>query len=81
MSNRINHQEIVKKIISAKTVDFGAIGKSFAELGPSLALADDPWEVFCGTMRIFIRIYIIHGPIFNVEELRGLSGAAAELKT
>ena len=51
MSNRVNHQEIVKKLLDAKVVDFSAIGKTFAQIGPSLALADAPWEGWCGTMR------------------------------
>jgi hypothetical protein len=36
MANRVNHQEIVKRLIDAKAVDFAAIGKAFAEAGPSL---------------------------------------------
>ncbi len=27
MSNRVNHQEIVKRLLDAKTVDFKAIGQ------------------------------------------------------
>ena len=34
-----------------KAVDFGAIGKAVAEIGTSLAVANEPWEGFCGTMR------------------------------
>lgn len=49
--------EIIKKVIESKAVDFNAIGKLVGELGPSLALSDDPWENFCGTMRRFIHIY------------------------
>ncbi len=37
-------QQIVKKLIDTKAVDFTAIGKVVGELGPSLALANEPWE-------------------------------------
>lgn len=83
MSNRVNHQEIVKKLLDAKAVDFGAIGKTLTELGPSLALADEPWEGWCGTMRYFVHLYRINWPGggVNVEDLGALSGAARELKS
>lgn len=82
MSNRVNHQDIVKRLLDAKVVDFKAIGHVVGELGPSLALADEPWEVFCGTMRGFIRVLIVNprgGG--NVENLGGLRGATGDLQT
>ena len=83
MSNRINHQDIVKRLIDNKAVDFGAVGKAVAELGPTLSIADEPWESFCGTMRYFIRLYILnpHGGFPGVEDLGGLRGAARDLQT
>jgi hypothetical protein len=30
-------------------------------MGPSLALADEPWEGVCGTMRYFIHLYRLPG--------------------
>jgi hypothetical protein len=81
MASRVNHQEIVKKLIDTKAVDFKAIGATFAEVGPALSMADEPWEGFCGTMRIFIRVFIINGPVFGgVEGLADLRGVAGELK-
>ena len=81
MANRVNHQEIVKKLIDTKAVDFKAIGAAFAEVGPALSMADEPWEGFCGTMRIFIRVFIIHGPTFGgVEGLGDLRNVAGEMK-
>ncbi len=56
-SSSVNHKEIVTKLLNSKAVDFTAIGKMVAELGPSLAVADEPWEGLCGTMRYFIHIY------------------------
>jgi hypothetical protein len=80
MSNRVSHQDVVKRLLDAKAVDFGAVGKAVAELGPTLSLADEPWEGFCGTMRYFIRLFIInpHGGV-NVEDLGSLRGAAGEI--
>jgi hypothetical protein len=65
-----NHQEIVKKILDSKAVDFAAIGKAVAEIGPSLSMAEEPWEGFCGTMRHFVRLYVINpfpdpGPVYE----------------
>jgi hypothetical protein len=77
MAARINHQDLVKKLIENKSVDFKAIGQTVAELGPSLAMADDPWDVFCGTMRTFIHLYVLpHGgnPVENLNQLRGIAG-------
>ena len=81
MSNRVNHQEIVKRLLDAKTVDFKAIGQVVGELGPALSLADEPWEVFCGTMRGFIRLLIVNPSGGNVENLGGLRGATGDLQT
>jgi hypothetical protein len=83
MSSRVNHQEIVKKVLDSKAVDFAAIGKMVAELGPSLSLADEPWEGFCGTMRFFIRILVINpgtGGV-TVENLEALRGATGQLRS
>ena len=52
-----NSRDITKKLVASKLVDYGALGKMVTELGPQLALLDDPWENFCGTMRYFIRVY------------------------
>ena len=82
MAVRLTHQDVVKRFLDAKAVDFGAIGKAVSELGPSAALADDPWDIFCGTMRRFVRVYVLDGPRGPVlEELGALRGAAGELKS
>jgi hypothetical protein len=70
-----NHQEIVKKLLETKAVDFAAVGKMVAELGPSLSLAEEPWDGFCGTMRTFFHCYIINNPGVNVENPTALRNA------
>lgn len=81
MSQRISHQEIVKKALDAKAVNFAAIGKMVTELGPAVSLADEPWEVFCGTMRFFIRFYIVHGPLGPIEDLGALRAAGERIQS
>ncbi|WP_139350437.1 hypothetical protein [Rhodanobacter sp. B04] len=82
MSNRVSHQEIVRKLLETKSIDFNAIGKTVAEIGPSVALADEPWDMFCGTMRTFLRLYILNPgiPGGGVENLGGLRNVAQELE-
>ena len=78
MSTRINHQEIVKKALDSKVVDFDAIGKMVAELGPSLSLAEEPGDNFCGTGRNFFHIYKIpFSPHIPIENLAGLKEIAS----
>jgi hypothetical protein len=73
------HQEIVKRLLDTKAVDFAAVGKVVAELGPSLSLADEPWEGFCGTMRTFFHCYIINNLGGTVENVNQLAGATEAL--
>lgn len=80
MSAMMRHNEIVKKLLDTKAVDFNAIGKMVAELGPSVAVAEEPWDVFCGTMRTFIRVYRISGPGVPIEELGALGAAGKEIR-
>jgi hypothetical protein len=81
MSNRVNHQEIVKKLLDTKAVDFAAIGKVVAEHGAAISMADEPWEGFCGTMRNFVHLFIIRNPLggVTVEDLSALKAAAGEI--
>jgi hypothetical protein len=78
MANRINHQDVVKRLLDSKTVDFAAAGKIVAELGPAVSLADEPWDVFCGTMRTFFHFYILPGPLPRANSLENLSTKFAE---
>ena len=82
MASRVNHQEVVKKALDIKAVDFAAVGKLVTELGPALSLADEPWEGFCGTMRRFIHVYVVNPglPNVEVENLAALRNVAGELK-
>jgi hypothetical protein len=75
-----NHQEVVKALLAKNAVDFKAIGAVVGELGPSVALLDDPWDYFCGTMRRFIRLHRLDTNMNPVEQLGDLATIAGELK-
>lgn len=74
-----NSKDVAKAVLDSKVVNYDALGKTVAKLGPQLALLDDPWENFCGTMRYFIRIFRMPpiGPrvpeLENLEQLRDLT--------
>jgi len=77
-----NPKEIAKVVMEAKVVNFEALGKTVAQLGPQLALQDDQWENFCGTMRYFIRIFRLppFGPrIPELDRLERLEGLDKQL--
>lgn len=78
----MKNNEITKAVLDAKVVDFDALGKTVAKLGPQLAFLDDPWENFCLTMRYFIRIYRLPpiGPrIPELDRLERLEGLEKQL--
>lgn len=76
---RVNHQDVVRKLLDKKAVDFAAIGNFVAEAGPAIAMADEPWEGFCGTMRYFVHVYKLPNPGNPLENLAGLANAAKEI--
>jgi hypothetical protein len=78
----LDHAEraIVSTLLDSKAVDFEAIGKSLAEHGPSAALTLDGEDVFCGTMRRFIRVFRINDPQVQVQDLGGLRELGGELR-
>jgi hypothetical protein len=39
MPQPIRHEEIVRQFVDSKAIDFNALGKFVAELGPSLAIS------------------------------------------
>jgi len=80
MGNSDQHRQIVRQLLESKAVDFNAIGKVVAEVGPSLSLAEEPGDFFCGTNRIFIHIYRVWNPGGVVENLGELAASAEELR-
>ena len=80
MTCRINHQDIVRKLIETRAIDFKSIGATFAEVAPGMSLADEPWDGFCATMQTFLRLYVIQGPLGQLEDLQALRGMSNELR-
>ncbi len=52
-----DQKDISKALLEANVVNYEALGQMVTKLGPQLAMMDDPWENFCGTMRYYIRIF------------------------
>ena len=44
MPNHLSHEEISKRFVESKAVDFVAMGKFISEFGASLALDDQGWH-------------------------------------
>ena len=79
MGNSDQHRQIVKQLLESKAVDFNAVGRVVAEVGPSLSLAEEPGDFFCGTNRIFFHVYRVFNPGGPVENLGELAASAQEL--
>jgi hypothetical protein len=44
MPKDLSHEEIARKFVEAKVVDFSAMGRLITELGPELAINDHGWH-------------------------------------
>ena len=80
---RLRHEDTVKAILNAKAVDFTALGKIIAEIGPSIATAQEPWEDICGTGWHFVRVFHLPPiglPGTQIADLGALRQVAGELK-
>ncbi|HEV8692746.1 MAG TPA: hypothetical protein VGQ93_00950 [Lysobacter sp.] len=44
MHKQLSHEEITQRFLEAKVIDFNAMGKLIAELGPVLAVNDQGWH-------------------------------------
>jgi hypothetical protein len=44
MHSSLSHEDIAKRFVEAKVVDFGAMGRLITELGPVLAVTDLGWH-------------------------------------
>jgi len=65
-------QEIAKALIESKGVDFEKIGAVIGKFGAAAALAADGDEIWCGTMRVLVRVLRIRDPLGPVEQLSEL---------
>jgi hypothetical protein len=44
MPKELSHEDIAQRFVDAKVIDFNAMGKLIAELGPVLAVNDQGWH-------------------------------------
>ena len=73
----MNNKEIVKKLIDSKAIDFTAIARVVAEVGPALAASDEPGDHICGTGPHVIHLYRLFNTTTVLEETQALRAAAA----
>lgn len=74
-----NEQEIVKALIETKAVDFQSMGTAIAKFGAAAAVSLDYEDVFCGTMRRFIRVFRLRDDIASLEGLAELQKVSREV--
>jgi len=75
----MSQKDIVKRLLDAKVIDFKAMGAFVADNGATLALADDPWDRFCGTGPHVLRFIQLSGPGGLTVNPVELAGAGEEL--
>jgi hypothetical protein len=76
----MNHQEIVKKLIDSKAVNFDVIGKFVAENGASIATSEEPNFQVLLTKRVIdvcIPPYLV---LRSIEDLNALVNVGKELQ-
>lgn len=68
-------RQIVSTLLETKAVDFEALGAAVAKHGADATFNLDGEDVFCGTMRRFIRTFRLNdvgNPVENLAELSRL---------
>jgi hypothetical protein len=74
-----NEAEIVRTLIETKAVDFETIGRAFGQFGANATLTLDGEDVFCGTMRRFVKVYRLPDPRLSLEQLAELQQLRGEV--
>jgi hypothetical protein len=76
---------VVSELLDSAAVNFDVIGKALTTHGPELArqgasgASIEPWEVFCATMRYYVRVYRLPPVFEGLEELSKLKQVGGEL--
>jgi hypothetical protein len=73
-------RQIVTRLIESKGVNFEAIGAALAKFGPSALVNLNGEDVFCGTMRRFVRMYRLRDELADCENLAELRQVGSELR-
>jgi len=73
MPKTLSHEDIAQRLIEAKVIDFVAMGKFIAELGPTLTVSSQGWH---GVNIGRFNILACSMPAADVTRLVGNLGAA-----
>jgi len=73
MPKTLSHEDIAQRLIDAKVIDFNAMGKFIAELGPTLTVSSQGWH---GINIGRFNILACSMPAADVARLVGNLGAA-----
>jgi hypothetical protein len=70
---------IVKTLLDSKAVQFDKIGEVLAKVGPSAVFDIPGEEIFCGTMRRFIRTFHLNQGLEELENLANLKNIGKQI--
>jgi hypothetical protein len=73
-------REVVTALLETKAVNFEALGSIVAQHGARATLHFDGEDVFCGTMRRFIRVFRLRDELVVLEQLAELSEINAKVR-
>jgi hypothetical protein len=81
MPEELSHDEIARRFVQSKALDFDAIGKFFAELGPDLAVNDRGFHgAIFGRYNILACMIPAADAVRLVGNLRGASFVAGAME-
>jgi hypothetical protein len=84
-----SERAVMEELLDSGAVNFEAIGSALTKHGPELAregvrrgsLAElEPWEVFCGTMRWYVRLFVLPPVGGGIGDLERFQQASGELR-
>ena len=73
-------REVVTALIDSKAVDFEALGSMVAKHGARATLQFDGEDIFCGTMRRFVRVFRLRDELAGLEQLADLRELADKVR-
>ena len=76
----MNHQEIVKRLIESKAVNFDVIGKFVAENGASIATSNDPNFHVRFNKRVIDICIPPYLELNSIEDIKAIVNVAQELQ-
>jgi hypothetical protein len=71
-------RQVVTALIETKAINFEAIGQVIAKNGASATVQFDGDDVFCGTMRRFVRVFRLRDELAGLEHLADLRNVVGQ---